>query len=113
MNAATPAAPGRRTISFVIDGPAGKPVTEYDVEHEKELHLIAVRRDFNGFQHVHPMRAEDGTWTAELDLVPGVMAAGDAGTYHLYLDFKHGGVVRTARFRLDATHDRTRARPGR
>ena len=26
----------------------------YDVEHEKRLHLIVVRRDFTGFQHVHP-----------------------------------------------------------
>ena len=34
--------------------PTADPVTEYDVEHEKELHLIAVRRDFSGFQHVHP-----------------------------------------------------------
>ena len=40
-------------IAFVIDGPDG-PVTAYDVEHEKRLHFIAVRRDFTGFQHVHP-----------------------------------------------------------
>ena len=40
-------------IAFVIEGPDG-PVTAYDVEHEKRLHFIAVRRDFTGFQHVHP-----------------------------------------------------------
>ena len=28
--------------------------TAYDVDHGKRLHLIAVRRDFSGFQHVHP-----------------------------------------------------------
>ncbi len=42
-------------ISFTITGPDGHPVTAYDVEHEKQLHLIAVRRDFSGFQHVHPV----------------------------------------------------------
>jgi hypothetical protein len=54
-------------------------VTEYDIAHEKELHLIAVRRDFTGFQHVHPERASDGTWAAPLDLT--------GGTWRLFGDF--------------------------
>ena len=41
------------------------------MEHEKRLHFIAVRRDFTGFQHVHPKLADDGTWTDDLDLTPG------------------------------------------
>ena len=44
-------------------GPGRRTVTAYDVEHEKELHLIVVRRDFTGFQHVHPTLGDDGTWT--------------------------------------------------
>ncbi len=60
-----------RPLSFVVTGPDGEPVTAYEVEHEQELHLIAVRRDLTGFQHVHPVRADDGTWTTGLDLVPG------------------------------------------
>jgi hypothetical protein len=64
------AQPGRQEISFVIEGPGG-PVTAYDVQHEKRLHFIAVRRDFAGFQHVHPRMSEDGTWTTTLDLTPG------------------------------------------
>ena len=55
-----------REISFVIEGPDG-PVTAYDVEHEKRLHFIAVRRDFTGFQHVHPRSPTTApgprTWT--------------------------------------------------
>jgi len=70
-------------VSFTIEGPDGSPVTEYDVEHEKELHLIAVRRDFSGFQHVHPERAEDGTWSTSLDLT--------AGQWRLFADFKAAG----------------------
>ena len=57
-------------VAFTIQGPDG-PVTAYDVEHEKQLHLIVVRRDFTGFQHVHPDLAPDGTWTVALDLTPG------------------------------------------
>jgi hypothetical protein len=67
-------------VSFTIEGPDGQAVTDYDVEHDKELHLIAVRRDFTGFQHVHPERTEDGTWSTALDLTPG--------QWRLFADFK-------------------------
>ena len=71
-----------REISFLIEGPDG-PVTAYDVEHEKRLHFIAVRRDFTGFQHVHPKLADDGTWTTDLDLTPG--------QWRVFADFKPSG----------------------
>ena len=75
------AKPGRDVgVSFTIDGPSGRPVTEYEVEHEKRLHLIAVRRDFTGFQHVHPELGSDGVWSTKLDLT--------AGQWRLFADFK-------------------------
>jgi hypothetical protein len=53
--------PGKsRLVKFTMNGPDGEPVTDYAVKHEKELHLIAVRRDFTGFQHVHPERDANG-----------------------------------------------------
>lgn len=58
-------------LDFIIEGPDGTAVTAYTPQHEKELHLIAVRRDFSGFQHVHPTRAADGTWSTNLALTPG------------------------------------------
>jgi len=73
--------PGRGVpLSFTVTGPDGHPVTEYDVEHEKRLHLIAVRRDFSGFQHVHPELGPDGAWTTDLDLTPG--------EWRVFADFK-------------------------
>ena len=78
------AEPGRDVgVSFTIDGPDGKPVTAYDVEHEKRLHLIAVRRDFTGFQHVHPELSSTGVWSTNLDLTPG--------HWRLFADFKPTG----------------------
>ncbi|GAW49749.1 MULTISPECIES: hypothetical protein [unclassified Nocardioides] len=75
------AAPGTGVpLSFRILGPDGEPVTGYDVEHAKELHLIAVRRDLTGFQHVHPTLATDGTWSTDLALTPG--------DWRLFADFK-------------------------
>ncbi len=63
---------GRRVpLRFRITEADGQPVTSYDVEHEKELHLIVVRRDFGGFQHVHPTLEDDGTWAIDVALTPG------------------------------------------
>lgn len=65
------AAGPKSPLDFVVEGPDGSPVTAYTPQHEKELHLIAVRRDFSGFQHVHPTRAADGTWSTTVALTPG------------------------------------------
>ncbi|MDS0136141.1 MULTISPECIES: hypothetical protein [unclassified Amycolatopsis] len=74
--------PGR--FSFTITGPDGKPVTAFDVEHEKRLHLIVVRRDTSGFRHVHPELAPDGTWSVPLTLPA-------AGSYRAFADFAPTG----------------------
>jgi hypothetical protein len=65
-------------VAFTITGPDGRPLRSY-VEHEKQLHLIAVRRDFDGYQHVHPARDQAGRWSTALDLEPG--------SWRLFADF--------------------------
>jgi hypothetical protein len=64
--------PGDATpLAFRISGPDGHPVEDYEESHEQDLHLIAVRRDLSGFQHVHPTLGTDGVWTTPLSLTPG------------------------------------------
>jgi hypothetical protein len=58
-------------VAFRILGPDGLPVREYVLDHEVDLHLIAVRRDVSGFQHVHPELGIDGVWRVPLALGPG------------------------------------------
>ncbi|MGY1643696.1 hypothetical protein ACI782_21535 [Geodermatophilus sp. SYSU D00703] len=70
-------------VSFRVLGPDGQPVTAYDTAHDEDLHLIAVRRDLTGFQHVHPELSADGTWSIPLDLT--------AGTWRLFADFDPAG----------------------
>ncbi|MFD8494707.1 hypothetical protein [Amycolatopsis sp. NPDC059657] len=72
------------TFSFRVTGPGGQAVTAYDVKHEKRMHLIVVRRDGSGFQHVHPALAADGTWTVPLTLPK-------AGSYRAFADFAPTG----------------------
>ena len=62
---------GTTTVVFRVLGPGGAPVTAYTEDHGEDLHLVAVRSDLSGYQHVHPEMAADGTWTAPLRLTPG------------------------------------------
>ena len=75
---AVPAA-AQAPVSFRVLGPEGSPVTTFDESHEQDLHLIAVRRDLSGFQHVHPELDGNGVWRTSLDLTPG--------TWRLFADF--------------------------
>ncbi|HEY7272269.1 MAG TPA: hypothetical protein VH502_06010 [Actinoplanes sp.] len=58
----------------------GIPVTTYAVVHDKPLHLVVIRRDLSGFQHLHPTMAPDGTWSTDLTLPA-------AGSYRAIADF--------------------------
>ena len=67
-------------LAFRILGKDGRAVHDYDVEHTKRMHLIVVRRDLTGFQHLHPTLSADGTWTTMLTLP-------QAGAYRVFADF--------------------------
>jgi hypothetical protein len=77
--------PGERfRLSFRVLGADGRAVRDFDVEHTKRMHLIVVRRDLTGFQHLHPALRSDGTWTTPLRLP-------SAGTYRVFADFSVDG----------------------
>ena len=44
------------------------------------MHVIVVRRDMTGFQHVHPTQRADGSWSVPVELA-------DAGAYRVFADF--------------------------
>jgi hypothetical protein len=67
-------------FTFHVTGPDGQPVTRFAIVHERPLHLIVVRHDLTGFQHVHPTMAADGTWTYPLALPA-------PGPYRAFVDF--------------------------
>ena len=73
-------------LAFQIVGPDGEPVTDFDVEHDPELHLIVVGRDLEEYLHVHPERADDGTWSIALPPRP-------AGSYRVFADFTPTGAT--------------------
>jgi hypothetical protein len=67
------AAAGRTRLDFQVLTSSGRPLLDYTRAHEKDLHLIVVRRDLTGFQHVHPrLDRATGTWSTRVRLAPGV-----------------------------------------
>ena len=54
------------TWRFRIIGCDGNPVRHFDRDNTKLLHLIVVRTDLSGYQHLHPTLSSDGTFTIEL-----------------------------------------------
>lgn len=72
-------------FSFRILGPAGDAVRDgYEVESERELHLIVVSRDGSVYRHLHPRRDAAGVWTTGLTLP-------SAGVYRAFADFQIDG----------------------
>ena len=70
----------QQRLEFTVNGPGGAPVTTFAEVHDKPLHLIVIRRDLTGFQHLHPVMASDGTWSVDLTL-------GAPGPYRMIADF--------------------------
>jgi len=71
---------------------------EYEVESEREMHLIVVRADAATYAHLHPRRGADGTWSVQLALPA-------PGTYRAYADFMVDGEQRTLTASLFAPGD--------
>jgi hypothetical protein len=77
-----------QTLRFRIADADGETVRDFDVVHERRLHLILARRDLAGFQHLHPRQAADGSWSTRVRIEA-------AGSYRLFADFSHDGEAQT------------------
>ena len=89
-----------RTLRFRIVDERGETVRDFDVEHERRMHLILARRDLTGFQHLHPEQAADGSWSTPVRIDA-------AGSYRLFADFAHDGEPQTlaSDLRVDGAAD--------
>ncbi len=76
------------TLEVGILDRSGRAVREFAEQHERDMHLMVVRRDLSHYQHLHPTMGADGTWTTPLTL-PG------PGVYRVFADFVAGGEALT------------------
>lgn len=80
----------------------GEPVTDLEPYLGAAGHLVALRGGDLAYLHVHP-EGEPGDGargSGEIGFAAEVPSAGD---YRLFLDFRHGGEVRTAAFTVTAS----------
>jgi len=66
-------------LTIEIANERGERVTDFEVSHEKLLHLIIVDHDLNYFSHIHPDFQEDGTFRIATTFPAG-------GEYKLFAD---------------------------
>jgi len=86
-------------LTLTVDK-ASVPVTDLQPYLAAYGHLVALRQGDLAYLHVHP-DGEPGRTKAGPNIV-FYAEVPSAGTYRLYLDFKHGDVVRTAEFTVVA-----------
>jgi len=75
-------------IHLAISDKDGKPVEQFDINHEKKLHLIVVSKDLSFFEHVHPQYMGQGVFQIEMQFPAG-------GDYKLFADFIPSGAAAT------------------
>ncbi|MCU1237337.1 MAG: hypothetical protein JWP63_5304, partial [Candidatus Solibacter sp.] len=82
-----PSIPARRdiTVEFrVLDPKTGRPVTRFEIIHEKLFHLFLVSQDLAHFSHEHPVLGPSGWFRLKTRLPK-------PGTYRLLADFDPAG----------------------
>ncbi|WP_433722144.1 hypothetical protein ACQP0C_20680 [Nocardia sp. CA-129566] len=81
----------------------GEPVTDLQPYLAAYGHLVILRAGDLAYVHVHPNGEPGDGVTAPGPDITFHTAVPGPGTYRLFLDFKHGDVVRTAAFTLPTT----------
>jgi hypothetical protein len=69
-----------QALRFTVHSPDGAVVTRFETVHDKQLHLIVLRTDLTGYQHLHPVLGPGGVWSTPLTLPA-------PGSWRIFADF--------------------------
>jgi hypothetical protein len=88
--------PGKdQFVELQITGPDGRPVPDYTETDGAPMHVIAVRQDLTGYQHIYPEQGDGASWWAVLNLAPG--------PWRLIAEFRPAGLGQTVALGADLT----------
>ncbi|MEU5939621.1 hypothetical protein ABZ807_10565 [Micromonospora sp. NPDC047548] len=90
--------PGRTSQLTLTVSRDGQPVTDLEPYLGAYGHLVALRQGDLAYLHVHPEGVPGDGRTPAGPAVTFSAEVPSAGSYRLYLDFRHGGAVHTAEF---------------
>lgn len=94
--------PGRTAPLTLTVSRGGQPVADLEPYLGAYGHLVALRRGDLAYLHVHPDGTPGDGRTRPGPAVTFLAEVPSAGSYRLYLDFRHGGAVHTAEFTVVA-----------
>jgi len=77
-------------LAINVKDSEGKTIKDFEVEHEKLMHLIVVSNDLFYFDHIHPEYKGDGLFTITPNFPSG-------GKYTLFADFVPKGSAKTVK----------------
>lgn len=80
INPPTAAAGSPTDLLFTVKNENGETVKDFQIVHEKPMHLLVVSEDLNEFYHLHPEVQPDGAYKVSFNFPNG-------GNYRLYTDF--------------------------
>ncbi|MBI4885332.1 MAG: hypothetical protein HY826_14890 [Actinobacteria bacterium] len=75
------------TLTFRIENSNGSTTTDFEILHDRRMHLIVLSRNLVDYLHLHPTDDASGLWTVD---VPALAA----GSYRIYADFQPRGSQR-------------------
>lgn len=76
------------TLRFRVVDRDGATVRDFDVGHERAMHVIAARHDLTGYRHVHPRRTAGGDWEVDIGFA-------EPGPHRVFADFVSAGKAQT------------------
>lgn len=88
LSSAKPMAKQNTTLTLQIQDGQGKPIEKFDINHEKQMHLIVVSKDLSYFDHIHPEYKGKGVFEVSTAFPAG-------GEYKLVADFIPAGMTAT------------------
>jgi hypothetical protein len=98
----TPGTASPVTLTVSSDG---KPVTDLQPYLGAYGHLVALRERDLAYLHVHPDGEPDDPSTPSGPEVSFVTEVPSEGSYRLYFEFQHQGIVHRAEFTVETSHD--------
>jgi hypothetical protein len=72
-------------ISISVQDKDGNPIDQFDINHEKEMHVIVVSKDLSFFNHIHPENKGKGEFTVTTQFPT-------AGEFEVISDFAPTGM---------------------
>lgn len=79
----------KASLTIEVLDQSGKPVDQFDINHEKKMHLIMVSKDLSSYQHIHPVYLGNGKFKIDVEFP-------QTGDFKLIADFKPKGQEATS-----------------